>query len=73
MSRETEFTYLSGDGITKIHAVMWIPDGQIRGVLQIAHGMLEFVQRYDNFARFLNERGILVVGNDHLGHGDSVR
>lgn len=73
MPQETEFTYLSADRITQIHAVMWIPDGEIRGILQIAHGMMEFVQRYGEFAHFLNEHGILVVGNDHLGHGGSVR
>lgn len=72
MSQIIEFTYASADQRTKIHAWEWIPEGEIKGVLQIAHGMLEFIKRYDEFARYMNEQGILVVGNDHLGHGDSV-
>ena len=73
MSQEIRFTYPSADRITDIQAMMWIPDGKIRGILQISHGMLEFVERYGEFARFLNRHGILTVGNDHLGHGGSVR
>ena len=67
------FTYPSRDGITDIHAICWIPDGEIRAILQISHGMVEFIDRYDEFAGFLADRGILVAGNDHLGHGKSVR
>ena len=40
--------------------------------LQITHGMIEFVERYRLFAEFLTENGFMVVGHDHLGHGDSV-
>lgn len=46
MSQEIRFTYPSADRITDIQAMMWIPDGKIRGILQISHGMLEFVERY---------------------------
>ena len=67
------FTYPSADGRTLIHAIRWIPDNQKPvGILQIAHGMVEFIDRYDEFARFLNRKGYVVVGNDHLGHGGSV-
>lgn len=67
-----EFTYRSKDGRTQIHAIEWIPEGEVKAVLQIAHGMVEFIDRYDRFANVLNERGFYVVGNDHLGHGKSV-
>lgn len=67
-----EFFYPSRDGITRIHAIEWIPHGQVRAVLQIAHGMVEFIDRYDRFASFMASQGIYVVGNDHLGHGKSV-
>ncbi|MEG2020893.1 MAG: alpha/beta hydrolase [Oscillospiraceae bacterium] len=40
-----------------------------RAVLQISHGMCEFIGRYDNFANFMVEHGFIVCGNDHLGHG----
>lgn len=67
------FTFLSKEGKIQIHGVRWIPeDGKIRGILQITHGMVEYIERYDGFARYLNERGYLVTGHDHLGHGKSV-
>lgn len=72
MPQVEKFTYPSADQRTKIHAMMWLPEGEIKGILQIAHGMLEFIERYDEFARYMNEQGILVVGNDHLGHGASI-
>lgn len=65
--------YMSSDKMTTIHGLMWIPEGEVQGVLQIAHGMQEFIDRYDRFARFMCDHNILVVGNDHLGHGASVR
>ena len=67
-----EFFYPSKDGLTRIHAIEWVPDGEVRGILQIAHGMVEFIDRYDRFASFMAANGIYVVGNDHLGHGQSV-
>lgn len=73
ITRET-FTYDSRDEKkTKIHAVKWIPErDKPICVVQILHGMAEHMERYDEFARFLAEQGILVVGNDHLGHGKTV-
>lgn len=73
MSEVKHITYNSSDRLTKIHAMMWVPEGEVAGVLQISHGMMEFIERYDGFARAMNEKGILVVGNDHLGHGASIR
>ena len=67
-----EFAYPSRDGATRIHAIEWIPGGEITGILQICHGMVEYIDRYDEFARYLADRGIYVVGHDHLGHGKSV-
>ena len=73
MTKGEKFTFLSADGKTTIHAVKWIPeDGKYEAILQITHGMIEFVERYRLFAEFLTENGFMVVGHDHLGHGDSV-
>ena len=66
-----EFFYPSADGRTNIHAVAWQGEQPPRAVLQISHGICEYVERYGHFARWLAERGFLVVGNDHLGHGKS--
>ena len=67
-----ERKFRSSDGKTDIHVLLWIPEGEVRGVLQIAHGMCEFAERYDGFAAFLAEHGYVVCANDHLGHGKSV-
>jgi len=66
-----EFFYLSSDGRTNIHAVQWQDEQPPRAVVQIVHGICEYVERYDRFAHWLAERGFVVVGNDHLGHGES--
>ena len=44
-----------------------------KAALQIIHGMSEHISRYDEFAGFLCDRGFAVFGDDHLGHGDTVR
>lgn len=68
------FHFSSSDGIHKIHGIMWRPDEEkeIKGVLQIVHGMVEFIERYEDFAAFMCSRGFVVTGEDHLGHGGSV-
>ncbi len=68
-----EYHFQSKDGVTQIHAVSWAPDGKVKAVLQITHGMIEHIGRYDRFAAWLTEKGFLVVGQDLLGHGQSVR
>lgn len=69
-----EFYFDSRDGKSRIHAVRYRPEdaGQIRCVLQVVHGMAEYVERYEEFAAYLVERGFVVTGDDHLGHGKSV-
>jgi alpha-beta hydrolase superfamily lysophospholipase len=67
-----EYTFTSSDGTTPIRVREWIPDGEITGVFQIAHGVAEYIDRYADFARFLAASGFAVVGNDHLGHGKSI-
>lgn len=68
-----EFYYPSKDGNTEIHTIEWKPEGEVKAVLQLCHGMVEYMNRYDEFATFMCEQGYYVVGNDHLGHGKSVQ
>lgn len=63
---------LSNDGVHKLHVVVWQPDGEPKAVLQLSHGMIEFIERYEGLAQYLNEQDILVIGNDHLGHGHTA-
>lgn len=71
--KKEEFYFDSRSGADKIHAVRYSPDdGQVRGVVQIIHGMAEYVERYEALAEVLTGQGFLVTGEDHLGHGKSV-
>lgn len=67
-----EFYYPSADGKTQIHALEWLPETTPVAVLQVAHGVTEYIGRYEAFAEYFAKRGIVVVGNDHLGHGLSI-
>ena len=73
MVKKQDFYFDSRDREHKIHAVRWIPEEQKPVcIVQIVHGMAEYIDRYDEFASYLAEKGILVVGDDHLGHGKSA-
>ncbi len=66
-------TYIpSTDQKNKLHVVIWEPEGEVKAIMQISHGMVEYVERFHEFACSLNQYGILVIGNDHLGHGKTA-
>ena len=68
-----EYTYPSATGVADIFARSWAPEEkEIKGVLQISHGMAEHGERYEELAGFLCEKGYAVIINDHVGHGRSV-
>lgn len=67
-----EFYFQSSDGKNYVYTRMWVPDGDVRGTLQIAHGIAEYVNRYDDFAKFMASNGFAVAANDHLGHGKTM-
>ena len=74
MIQKEEFYFDSRDGEHKIRSIRWVPEhDKPVCVLQIIHGMTEHIDRYDGFAQYMAGKGILVVGDDHLGHGKSVR
>lgn len=62
----------SFDGKNNLNVIVWETEQEPVGVLQLVHGMAEYIDRYDDFARFLTENGFNVIGHDHLGHGGSV-
>ena len=72
MVEKSEYFISSTNGKNKLHVIMWQPVAGTRAILQISHGMSEYIDRYDRFATFMARKGILVIGNDHLGHGESV-
>ncbi len=56
------------DSITRYH----YPVDNPKYVVQIIHGMSEYLGRYAPLAEFLNANGIAVVGHDHMSHGNSI-
>ena len=73
MSKMVDFTLPSTAPGRTLHAFYCEPDGPVRAVVQLSHGMVEFIDRYKPLAESLAARGIAVTGNDHLGHGGSIR
>lgn len=69
MTTFQEFTLSSTDGCHQLHTCLWMPSQPPRAAVQLVHGISEHMGRYDDFARFLNDRGFAVLGHDHLGHG----
>lgn len=64
--------YFDSCGEGKIHYCRWLPEEKPRAIVQVLHGIAEFVERYDDFANFLTQHGIAVVAEDHMGHGKSI-
>lgn len=67
-SKQT-ISYPSSNQIDTVVATIWSPPEEAKGIVQICHGMCEYIDRYDHFARYLAGHGYLVCGNDHIGHG----
>lgn len=65
------FNFKDSAGVD-IFVYKWIPEGEIKGIVQISHGMAETAARYERFAGFLTKNGYLVFANDHRGHGKTA-
>ena len=63
----------SSDGIHQLFGKIYRPEGEVRGILQVVHGMNEYIDRYDPFLRAMAQAGILAFGFDNLGHGNTAR
>ena len=50
MSRMTDFTVPSTVPGRTLHAFCCEPEGEVRAVLQLSHGMVEFIDRYKPLA-----------------------
>lgn len=70
--RKNELFFPSADKKTNIHMVIWEPEDEVLGAIEIVHGVTEYVMRYEELAQYLTDKGIVVVGIDLLGHGLST-
>lgn len=65
----TERFEFAGCNKTLLPAVLWQPEGKIRALLQVTHGMTEHMGRYEQLAEALCSQGVAVAGFDLRGHG----
>jgi alpha-beta hydrolase superfamily lysophospholipase len=63
--------YFQGLGNLKIYYQYWLPSGESKAILMVAHGFAEHSGRYDHVAGYFVERGYAVYALDHRGHGKS--
>lgn len=66
---KTETFDFSGFNNHNLPSMLWLPDGEMKALLQITHGMTEHIGRYDTFAKEMTAVGIAVAGFDLRGHG----
>ncbi len=69
---KTIHTFKSHNGIFDISYYIYKPTQKPIAVLQISHGMCEYIERYENFILFMTNAGVAVTGHDHTGHGFSL-
>lgn len=67
--KKSERNFTSKDGKSKMRAIIYEPAGEAKGILQVVHGMSEYIDRYADFMEYLCARGWICCGHDHLGHG----
>ena len=72
MIKETITVNSEFDGLP-LQVIVALPEGEAKGVVQLSHGMCEYIDRYEQLMRVLTENGYIVAGNDHRGHGNSVK
>ena len=72
MVQKKNFNVLSSDGVHDLSGVVYIPDGEIKGLFQVVHGMTEHIARYDRFLSDMADQGYISFGYNHLGHKDTV-
>ena len=65
-----EDTFTSNDGDTEVAYYIFTPKNtEPKAIIQLSHGMCEYVLRYTPLAEELCRYGYIFCGNDHLGHG----
>ncbi|MEG0091516.1 MAG: alpha/beta hydrolase, partial [Oscillospiraceae bacterium] len=68
------FEFLSANGTNMIKGFIIRKDNPpYKAIIQISHGMVEHMERYEDFMSFMAENGYVMVGHDHLGHKASVK
>lgn len=64
---------LSSDGVHYLKGIVYLPQGEVKGLFHVVHGMTEYIGRYEKFMRDIASEGYIVFGYDNLGHGNTAR
>ncbi len=72
MVQITEKKVLSSDGTHELYGKVYVPDGELRGLFHVVHGMCEHIARYHEFLLELAENGYVAFAYDQLGHGHTA-
>jgi alpha-beta hydrolase superfamily lysophospholipase len=72
MISEKQWFRKASGGEGEIFSRLWT-DSNPKAILQIAHGMAEYSERYLEFAKFFAENGYAVCMEDHAGHGPHAK
>lgn len=70
-----EIEYLSSNKQNTIYAKIYTPKNveRVKGIIQISHGMCEYIEKYEEFIKYMLDKGYIVCGNNHLGHGIKIK
>ena len=69
----SEITFPSSDGKNTVFGEIYMPKIRTaKAVIQLSHGMIDYVTRYEGLADFLAANGYILAGNHHLGHGKTA-
>jgi len=66
----TQYSWITKEQIP-LFAQAWTPDGEVKAVLALVHGIGEHSGRYESVAMVLNREGYALIGMDLRGHGKS--
>lgn len=67
-----EYKVPSSVGNRMLRTVVWTPLGKPKAAVVLVHGMIEHIERYEEFAMYLRRQGYAVAGYDQLGHGKTA-
>lgn len=71
---QKQINYGSSNKLHDINAKIFVPDDKkYKGIVQIAHGMLEHIGKYLELAKYLTDNGYVVAISEHAGHGYSIK
>jgi len=63
----------STDGKHELYGRVYLPQGEVKGLFHVVHGMTEHMERYESFMKEMAEEGYICFGYDHLGHGKTAK